>query len=102
MTPETFLFGLLAAILLAVIYALWRYWDGLVDTSPDEEEYDRQVADLNERQANRMSDERLTKPPSDDDAWQIILRRGRRLSRQPRYGHDLSRRTRERRKREKT
>jgi hypothetical protein len=92
-----------AAVLGAIIYGVWLYWDGLVDRSEDEEEYDRRVADLNQRQANRFSDEQLTRPPSADDAWQIIQQRGRRLNRHrpPRYGGDLARRERERRKRER-
>jgi hypothetical protein len=71
------LFMLLAVVLLVVVYGLLRYWDTLVSKSPEEEAYDRRVADLNERQANRLSDDQLTHPISDDDAWQIMLRRGR-------------------------
>jgi hypothetical protein len=81
MTPETLLFALLVVAVLAVIYGVWRYWDGLVELSPEEEEFDRAVASLNQRQANRISDDQLTKPPSDEDAWQIMMRRGQRMRR---------------------
>ncbi|MDZ4717413.1 MAG: hypothetical protein SH847_03010 [Roseiflexaceae bacterium] len=84
MSADIFLFLLLAAGVLAVVYGVWRYWNSLVEVSPEEKEYDRQVADLNERQANRISDEQLTKPPSDDDAWQIIQRRGQQAMRRKR------------------
>jgi hypothetical protein len=84
MSNDIFLFLFLAAGVLAVVYGVWRYWNNLVEVSPEEEAYERQVANLNERQANRISDEQLTKPPSDDDAWQIIQRRGQRAMRRQR------------------
>jgi hypothetical protein len=101
MTADTLLFVVLAIVMLALVYGVWRYWDNLVELSPDEEEYDKRVANLNERQANRLSDEQLTQPPNDDDAWAIILRRGRRAMRRPRYGGDFATRTRERRTRDR-
>jgi hypothetical protein len=84
MSNDIFLFLFLAAGVLAVVYGVWRYWNNLVEVSPEEEDYERQVANLNERQANRISDEHLTKPLSDDDAWQIIQRRGQRAMRRQR------------------
>jgi hypothetical protein len=97
--PSFLLFVLLAIVLLVVVYGLLRYWETLVSMSPDEEEYEQRVADLNERQANRLSDEQLTRPISDDDAWQTMLRRGRR--RRPSYGsaRERVRQLRERRQR---
>jgi hypothetical protein len=98
MSVELLLFALLAVILVAVVIGIRRYWDDQVELSDDEEAYDKRVAKLNERQANRITDEQLTSPPSDEDAWQIILQRGRKaLSRRNRYGGDYTRRTRERR-----
>lgn len=88
---------LLAAAILVVIYAIWRYWTSMADMTPEEKEYDERVAELNERQANRLTDEQLTHPPSDDDAWQIMLRRGRNALRRSRYHGDLQKRTSERR-----
>lgn len=84
MDSSLFLFIALVLILIVVVYGVSRYWDTMVRRSDEEEEYDRMVADLNERQANRLSDEQLWEPVSDDDAWQIILRRGRRRFQQTR------------------
>lgn len=95
MSAEILLFLFLAVAVLAVVYGVWRYWHGLVDVSPEEEAYDREVADLNERQANRISDEQLTKAPSDDDAWQIMQRRGRQAMRRSRELRETARRPRE-------
>ena len=99
---DTLLFILLALILIAIIYGIWRYWDSQVDRTRDEDAYDKRVANLNERQANRYTDEQLTHPPSDDDAWQIILQRGRKaVARRSRYGGDYTRRASERKRRTK-
>ncbi len=84
MDSSFLLFIALIIILIIVVYGISRYWDTMVRRSDDEEEYDRMVANLNERQANRLSDEQLWEPVSDDDAWQIILRRGRRRFLRPR------------------
>jgi hypothetical protein len=74
----TLLFVIFAVLLLAIIYALWRYWFSIAQVTPEEEEFDERVAALNERQANRISDEQLRRPLNEDDAWQIMVRRGRR------------------------
>lgn len=96
MTP-IILFAICAALLLGAIYLLWRYWDNATRRSPEEEAYDKRVAQLNERQANRLSDEQLTHPVNEEDAWQIMVERGRKATgRRSRYGGDLKRRTRER------
>jgi hypothetical protein len=102
-------------VLGGVLFVVWRYWYNIASVSPEEEEYDERVAELNERQANRMTDEQLTNPLSEDDAWNVMVRRGRRdqgrgrygreterrpLARRDRYGGDLSRRADERRDRE--
>lgn len=89
---DILLFILLGAILFAVVYGLRRYWDTMVNTDPLEDAYERQMAALNERQANRFSDDQLTRPPSDDDAWRIILRRGRALMRRDTERPDTPRR----------
>ncbi|NJO82422.1 MAG: hypothetical protein HC828_06090 [Blastochloris sp.] len=91
------LFVICAALLLGAMYLVWRYWDHATSRSPEEEAYDKRVAQLNERQANRLSDEQLTKPVNEDDAWRIMVERGRKTTeRRNRYGGDLKRRTRER------
>ena len=94
------LFLLFAALLLGVVYALWRYWDNLSRLSPEEEAFDKRVAALNERQANRISDEQLAQPISEDDAWGIMVNRGQRgRGGSDRYSGMLTRRARERRRR---
>jgi len=98
--PPIFLFLVFAVLLLGVIYAVWRYWKGLAHLSAEETEFDERMAALNERQANRISDEQLTHPVTQDDAWSIMVNRGRRTGRRrERYGGDLARRTRDRRRR---
>ena len=124
--PPIALFLVFVLILAAALFAVWRYWMSLARVSPEQEEFDERVAALNERQANRISDKFLAQPFNEDDAWQIMVRRGRRLGprqrrrretparstqprllppRQPeprrdRYGGDLSRRVDERRDRQ--
>ena len=124
--PPIALFLVFVLILAAALFAVWRYWMNLARVSPEEEEFDERVAALNERQANRISDKFLAQPFNEDDAWQIMVRRGRRLGprqrrrretpprgtqprlaapRQPeprreRYGGELSRRVDERRDRQ--
>lgn len=90
------IFVLFAAILLVVAYVLWRYWADLTTRTADEERFEERIAALNERQANRYSDDELTELPSDDDAWQIMVDRGRRATRRDRYAGDLLRRKRKR------
>ena len=94
------LFVLSAALLLGVVYALWRYWDNVSRLSPEEEAFDERVAALNERQANRISDEELAQPIDEDEAWRIMVSRGQRgRRRRERYGGELARRIGERRRR---
>ena len=101
MDPVTLaiLFIICAIVLLSIVYMLWRYWDDVARVTPEEEAYDKRVASLNERQANRMSDKQLVRQLSEDDAWTIMVARGRRAAtRRNRYAGDLKRRTRERRR----
>ena len=102
-------------LLCGVLFAVWRYWNNLTRLSPEEEEYDERVAAMNERQANRLSDEQLRTPLTDDEAWNIMVRRGQRqprrrsrysrgderrpAGRRDRYGGDLARRADERHER---
>ena len=112
----TFLFVVFVVLIALVLFAIWRYWNSLARVSPEEEEFDDLMSKLNDRQANRLSDEVLTNPLSDEDAWQIMVRRGRRFGngsrrkpretaprllspRRERYGGELARRIEERRER---
>ncbi len=115
----TALFLVFVVLIALVLVAVWRYWNNLARVSPEAEEFDELMSALNDRQANRLSDEVLTNPLSDEDAWQIMVRRGMRLNtrkrrkardtqprlppaRRERYGGELARRVEERRERNNT
>lgn len=91
--PAAGLYIIFGLLLVVIIVVLWRYWSTLVDRSPEEEAYERRLTALNERQANRYSDDELTVAPNEDDAWAIMVERGRRSGRRDRYAGDLGRRT---------
>lgn len=90
--PTVALYILFGLLLVAIAVFVWRYWSSLVDRSPEEEAYERRLTALNERQANRYSDDELTTAPSQDEAWRIMVERGRRSGRRDRYAGDLTRR----------
>lgn len=93
------IFAIVAALLIGVLVALWRYWDGISHGSADEDAFDKRVAALNERQSNRMSDELIRANMDDDSAWQIMVERGRRAARRRnRSAGELPHRPRERRR----
>jgi hypothetical protein len=110
------LFLFFTALVAGALLLVWRYWNSIARVSPEEEEFDERMTALNDRQANRLSDEQLTHPLNDDDAWSVMVQRGRRdreRQRRParatqrqrippraeRYGGELSRRVNERRRR---
>jgi membrane protein implicated in regulation of membrane protease activity len=97
MTP-TILFIIFAVLLLLAIYGIWRFWSGLIAVSRAESRYEQRMAALNERQANRYTDEQLTHPANDDEAWRIMVQRGKRATRRERYSGSLSNRSRDRRR----
>lgn len=94
------LFAVVAAVLIGVIVAIWRYWESMSSLTPEEEAFDKRVAALNERQSNRMSDDLIRANIDDESAWRIMVERGRRAARRRnRYSGELDRRSRERRRR---
>ena len=110
------LFLFFTALVAGALLLVWRYWNAIARVSPEEEEFDERMTALNDRQANRLSDEQLTHPLTDDDAWSVMVQRGRRARerqrrptratqrrqlplREERYGGELSERERERRRR---
>ena len=110
------LFLFFTALVAGALLLVWRYWNAIARVSPEEEEFDERMTALNDRQANRLSDEQLTHPLTDDDAWSVMVQRGRRARerqrrptratqrrqlplREERYGGELSQRERERRRR---
>lgn len=86
------LFILFATLLILAVYLLWRYWATLTALSPDEERFEERIAALNERQAHRYSDEELAMPVTEDDAWHVMVERGRRMARRERSTGALMRR----------
>lgn len=98
MTP-LIIFALCAVLIVGIGVVLWRYWENLTQVSPEEEMFDRRVARLNERQAYQMTDDELARPITEDEAWKVMVARGRRASqRHDRYNGDLERRVRARRR----
>jgi hypothetical protein len=110
------LFFLFTALVAGALLLVWRYWNTIARVSPEEEEFDERMTALNDRQANRLTDDQLTHPLTDDDAWSVMVQRGRRdrerrrrparptqrqlpPPREERYGGELSRRVDERRRR---
>jgi hypothetical protein len=110
------LFIVFTLLIAGALLLVWRYWHAIASVSPEEEAFDERMTALNDRQANRLSDEQLTHPLTDDDAWSVMVRRGRRdrerrrkpprttqrrlpAPREERYGGELSRRVDERRRR---
>ncbi len=77
-----FLIALIVTLLLGLVgLAAWRYWREQVNISPEDEELTREIAELNDRQANRMSDQRLRSGVDPDEAWRIMVQRGQRSRR---------------------
>jgi hypothetical protein len=110
------LFFFFTALVAGALLLVWRYWNTIARVSPEEEEFDERMTALNDRQANRLTDDQLTHPLTDDDAWSVMVQRGRRdrerrrrparptqrqlpPAREERYGGELSRRVDERRRR---
>lgn len=91
--PPAALYIVFGALLVVIIVVLWRYWASLVERSPEEEAYERRLTALNERQANRYTDDELRGAPSEDEAWALMVERGRRSGRRDRYAGELRRRT---------
>ncbi|MCX7790345.1 MAG: hypothetical protein N2378_06865 [Chloroflexaceae bacterium] len=70
------LFGLAALALIGLVALLWRLWRDYAQLSPEAEERERELALLNDAQANRMSDQVLARPLDPDAAWQTMVERG--------------------------
>lgn len=70
------LFGVAALLLLGLIAMIWRLWNDYAQVSPADEQRDRELASLNDSQANRVSDQQLTHPADTDSAWQTMVQRG--------------------------
>ncbi|GAB4438678.1 MAG: hypothetical protein OHK0015_32630 [Chloroflexi bacterium OHK40] len=71
------LFGIAALLLVGLLALIWRLWSDYARLTPEEEEREREIASLNDAQANRVSDQQLTRPVDVDSAWQTMVQRGR-------------------------
>lgn len=83
------LFSVTAVVFAVVIYLAWRLWHDQTRLTREDEELKDRIIALNDAQAHRISDHQLRRPLDADDAWQIMVRRGRRTSarnRPPRPG----------------
>ena len=92
------LFVIAALLFLAIVAILWRYWRGVAEVSASDTAFSRRIARLNDRQSNRLQDTQLTETSTQDEAWRIMVERGRSLNDTPQYG-DTTRRARERQRR---
>lgn len=54
-------FVVVAAVLVVVFLAIRRYWEAQVNMSQEEEDLERRMASLNERQANRRRDDEIVR-----------------------------------------
>jgi hypothetical protein len=75
------LFAGAALALVALAMLAWRAWAALVRRGPADEALDRELAALNDAQANRVSDQQLTRPVDADTAWRTMVQRGERRHR---------------------
>lgn len=92
-------FVIAAVIFLVIVGLLWRYWQSVAEVSASDESFSRRIARLNERQSNRIDDDRLRAITDDDEAWRIMVDRGRQSDRLPTYSN-TTRRARERQRRQ--
>jgi hypothetical protein len=71
---------IVGVLLVGLLVMLWRFWEDYARITPEETEYERDIASLNDSQANRFRDEQLTRQIDADTAWQVMVRRGRRAA----------------------
>lgn len=70
------LFAAGGVVLVGLAILLWRRWQRYARITPEEESYERSIADLSNSQAHRMSDEQLGRPIDPDTGWRIMVQRG--------------------------
>ncbi len=70
------LFTIAALLLIGLVALVWRLWGDYLQVSPEDEEREREIASLNDAQANRLSDQQLTRPIDTKTGWEIMVRRG--------------------------
>ncbi len=78
------LFLIAAVIMVGLIGLIWRVWQSYVQVTPADEAFEREIATLNDSQANRISDQQLTRPIDTDTGWDLMVKRGQEGSRRRR------------------
>ncbi len=73
------LFVVVAGLLVFVFLAIRRYWESQLNITEEEEELERRMASLNERQANRRRDDEIVRLLRGDEQPVVGDRRDRNL-----------------------
>lgn len=81
---QVLFFLVAAALLFGGLYMLRRLWWDYARVTEADEVFEQRVASLNNDQANRVSDELLTRPLNSEEAWKAMVRRGGRSARRER------------------
>ncbi len=55
------IFVIIAAFGIILVIAIWRYWNAYLNMSEEEEELERRMAALNQRQAYRRRDDEIVR-----------------------------------------
>jgi hypothetical protein len=71
----------IALLLIILAVAAWRFWLSYSRITPESEEFEERLADLNEVQAHRYSDGEIRRVYSPEEAWSEMIDRGRRRRR---------------------
>lgn len=71
-------FVIVATLLVLVFLGVRRYWEAQVNISQEEEDLERRMASLNERQANRRRDDEIVRLLRGDEQELADERRKRR------------------------
>lgn len=70
------LFVAVALILIILVYMAHQLWQSYTRFTPDDKDFEDQIAKLNDYQSHRLSDKHLVNPLSSEDAWALMVRRG--------------------------
>jgi type II secretory pathway pseudopilin PulG len=81
---QLLVFLVVALLLIILAVVAWRFWLNYSQITPEIEEFEERLADLNEVQANRYSDGQLRHVYSPEEAWEEMIDRGRRRRRRRR------------------
>jgi hypothetical protein len=71
-------------VLISLTVVIWRFCQHHVRITPTDEAFERDIASLNDEQANRLSDQQLARPIDTDTGWQMMVQRGQEPTRRRR------------------